>query len=292
MVVYGVAYMVKIHNTNRYPDGVIPKDSISFEFENSGYITNLSFLEQTEADNFTLLQQDAIDREVYHIVFSKGKYDLFSGEYLSKWNYREAGNCAIIGEEADGKGKDVLGTISDYDVFARRFARFFLDLSITEVFTGEVFIIASEIEDHAMEVFKTLKNEMGRHGLIVKEIQSIHVLFGDYDANEIKLIAVVGIFWVIMLVLTAISAFFWYTVRKSLYRVFVMFGARVPLLRIFLPFLLIACIAFSLQWIVYIFIHGHSSYTAGVIFRYSVILYGSLILSLVPVTIMAKDSKN
>lgn len=285
VVIYGIAHMIKLHNTNRYPDGVIAQDSVSFEFENDDIIIDLSFLQKTDADDFTLLQQDSRDPEKYHIIFSKGEYDLFSGDYLSEWDFGTSGNYAVIGEDADSEGKDVLGRISDYDVFARRFAKFFLDYSYEEVFNREVFIIASEIENHASDVFAVLKHEMEQHGLNVREVQSIHVFFGEYDKSETKLLIVVGIFWVIVFVLTFIAALFWFAVKKSMYRVLVMFGAKVPLIKIYLPFFMIASITFFLQWIGYVFLHEHSHYINGVILQYSVIIYASLMMSLIPVSL-------
>lgn len=284
VVIYGIAYMIRLHNTNRYPDGIIAEDSISFSLKGVPSTVDMTFLEETIETDFTLLYPDMMNPNNYHVIYTKGEHDLFSGRFPSDWDFRLPTNCAFSGEEADHEGKEIIGTLSDEDVYARRFASLFLDTALSEVKVQDGLIITSEMEGHAREVYDALSTQMEKLGYLPLKADRLHVRFGEYDEGEAGVVIIAVLFWGIMMVITGVAAHFWFSVRKSYYRVLVMFGARAPLLKVYLPFLLIAAGAFLVQWLAFYLTHGNSKYITGLICNQSMFLYCGL---MIPVAIMA-----
>lgn len=284
MVIYGIAYIIRLHNTNRYPDGIIAEDSISFSLKGVSSTVDMTFLEETDETDFTLLYSDAIKPNNYHVIYTKGEYDLFSGSFPKEWDFKKAGNWAFSGEEADHEGKDIIGTLSDEDIYARRFASLFLDTALSEVKVRDGLIITSEMEGHAQKVYDALSAQMEKLRYLPLKTDRMLVRFGEYDEGETGVVIIAVLFWGIMMVITGVAAHFWFSVLKSYYRVLVMFGARAPLLTVYLPFLFIGAGSFLLQWLVFSLTHGNSMYITELIRNYSLVLYSGL---MIPVAIMA-----
>ena len=283
VVLYGTAYMVRLHNSNRYTDGPIARDSVGFYVPDDKRTTDLSFVLETEEDDFTLLVEDASIPLTYHIVFSKGDNDILSGRFLNDWDYTRPRRAAIIGENASIDGFEMIGKLDGDMIFGGSSASFLLDTDIREVPSGTAVIVASEIEGHAREVFEVLKKSAQKRGLSVKEIQLAFVAFGHYEESESKMIITILLFWCVMFVITGMAAYFWFVVGRPLYRVLLMFGAKAPLLRVYFPLVLAAILSFTVHVVLFAIIQSYSIYIIGIIFKTALLLYMGLLLSVLPV---------
>ncbi len=285
VVLYGTAYMVRLHNSNRYTDGPIARDSVGFCVSDDKKATDLSFVLETEEDDFTLLVRDTLTPFTYHILFSKGENDILSGRFLNDWDYTKPRRAAIIGENVSRDDCERIGTINDDWLFGGSASCFLLDADIMEVPSETVVIVTSEIEGHAGEVFEVLKEEAQKRGLSIKELQLSFVAFGHFEEGESKMVITVLLFWCVMFVITGMAAYFWFVVRKSLYRVLLMFGSKAPLLRVYFPLVLASVLSFVVHVILFVFLQSNSMYVSGIVIKTALLLYMGLLLPLVPVAV-------
>ena len=291
VVVYGTAYMVRLHNNNRYTDGPIAKDSVSFFVTNDMNTIDLSFIMQEEED-YTLLTQDATNPLTYHIIFSKGDNDLFSGEFLTDWDYTKPKRAAVLGKNVSRNDCEIVGVIDDDLLFGGFASCFLLDMDIRSIPSECVITITSEIEGHAGKVYESLNESALKQGLLLKKVQLANVVFGHYESNESKMIITVILFWCVMLVLTGMAAYFWFVVRKSFYRVLLIFGSKTPLLKVYFPLVLSAVLSFSAQAVLFVTLRSDSLYITGIVLKTASLLYIGLLIPVLPVAIYLRGTRS
>jgi len=92
-----IGYIEKLHYSNKYSDRPIMIDSEFFVINSDVPDVDMSFIVgDNDLEDFTLMGIDSEDANRYHVLYSKGKYDIFYGNVSSEWDFDGYDTGAVI----------------------------------------------------------------------------------------------------------------------------------------------------------------------------------------------------
>ncbi len=120
-----IGYIEKLHYSNKYSDRPIMTDSEFFVTNSDVPYVDMSFIVgDNDLEDFTLMGIDSEDTNRYHVLYSKGKYDIFYGNVSSEWDFDGYDTGAVIGKNGDVPGAKILDYIDDDGIYAKSRAVF------------------------------------------------------------------------------------------------------------------------------------------------------------------------
>ncbi|MCR5206140.1 MAG: hypothetical protein K6E47_14005 [Lachnospiraceae bacterium] len=252
-------YVEKLHLNDNYSERPIMTDSVFFVINSESEYVDLSFIkENSDIDDFTLLSTDEEDQQKYHVIFSKGEYDVFYGKLPKNWDFDGTEQGAIIGKSRDISDTRIIAYIDDDGVYAREHAVFLLDAQISDVATNAIFVIASGKEEKAEKNYEVFSELCKNHGIEMVPVYMQSAIFGKYSENEPVLYLIVAVLWAVILFMAFVSSHLWFVSNKNYYRVLYMFGHEHPYIRVLADFVLISTLAYISQVVIYLLLSDYS----------------------------------
>ena len=252
-------YIEKLHYSNKYSDRPIMIDSEFFVINSDVPYVDMSFIVgDNDLEDFTLMGIDSEDTNRYHVLYSKGKYDIFYGNVSSEWDFDGYDTGAVIGKNGDVPDAKILDYIDDDGIYAKSRAVFMFDRKISEVGTNEIFALASGKIGVARIQFEKFSRLCSKHGISVTSINMQSAVFGQYSKHETVIYLIGIVFGVVVLFLAGVASHIWFSSNRNYFRVLFMFGAKHPYMAVAAGFLMVSIFAYVLQLILYLILSDSS----------------------------------
>ncbi len=257
------------------------KDSVFFVIDTDDIYIDLSFLiYEKDLDDYTILCTDPANSEQYHVLFTKGRNDIFYGKFLENWNFDDDISGAIVGKLCEQSIDNIIGYVEDDGIYTKEHAVFLVDGKLSEINAREILTIACGRDGKAESLFEKLKEKCNEHGIELSRISVQSAVFGGYSKNEPIIIMIGLVFWGILCACYFVASFIWSISNRNYYRVLVMFGHRHPYIKITSVFMFTATMSFLLQAFVFIIIEDNSRLVVRDALLVSIIMFFSQFLIL------------